>query len=326
MTEVIAMGDESVVLASSSLFARVSPQHGCRIDQLWGKSLPKWLWERPAPPQQVRALPSDLGPSGHKSIASFDSIFVGGWFPMLPTAGLPGQLEGRVSWLHGEACRLPWVVESVFANSITARLRLQTSPLEVRRRISIEGRSVSVFTAIENLSEAALLYTFGEHPCFSRDLFAGARLDISASRAVALGPLTPHRAQLRVNDDFTWPHAPLRAGGHMNLSQVPPLPVGAQDHVCLTLKSGVLRIQTPKSLCINLKFDLEQFPFLLLWLCTGKAGEADVFALEPMSSWGWSPDHAVASGTTRVLNSRETQDYRVTMTVTGSYIDEQDSL
>ena len=163
------------------------------------------LWRRPD--RRAHALGSDLGPEGPRSIESWDAVFVGGWFAMLPSAGMPGELDGTPTRLHGEVARLPWELLEHTQTSIVARVRTATGPLEVVRTVALDGADLVLRTAFTNAGEAPLAYLYGEHPCFSLATFAGGWLTVGVEQAwVPTPPLMPKQATLRPGP-LRWPMA-----------------------------------------------------------------------------------------------------------------------
>lgn len=298
-------------LADDRIEVTVLPDHGMTVEALRidGENL---LWERPdhVPPPLSRAL----GPSGAASIESLHDLLIGGWFEMSPHAGLPGELDGAETMLHGEATRLPWNVEHCDATCLAASVRTVRWPLLLRREISIEAGRVCARSEITNEAEADLLVTHGEHPCFDRRLFAGGRLLLDAESSEVLAPLDPRHASAPAGP-FQWPLAPARSGGVVDFSAVPEAANGCHDHVAVKLAGPAIVLRSGAGHELALELDLEAHPYVLLWRNFQASsppgfGAWDVLAIEPTSAPGRSFAEAQASGRARLLGGGESATYR----------------
>jgi hypothetical protein len=239
------------------------------------------LWRRAA----YEAAPCRrwLGPAGEASIETFIDVFVGGWFESSSTA-------------------------------VEARVALVRRPLVLTRRVELADGLVRLHERVENVSDAAVPYLWGHHPCLSRATFAGGRIELDV--AEALVPAPAHDAAAAVlapGHRFTWPHAPAAAGGSVDVGLVPDAPDGRLDHVCLVPGRGELRVGAPRhGRSFGLRWELARFPFLLLWEELGGPGGwpfwggADTFALEFSTNPGRSTADARAQDRIDVLGARET--------------------
>lgn len=307
---------EEYRVGSANLNAVVVPERGFLIRSLGLRSAEgELLWERPF--HEPATSTPGLGPSGAPSFETFNDLFVGGWFPMIPSAGLPGNLDGRATLLHGEACRLPWVLQQADDSEIVGTLRLLRSPIELTRSVRVESSRVVVSTRMRNAGSYREPYTYGEHPCLSRHTFREGTIDLGAGDCYVLGPsLDPGAAALQPNQHFEWPSARGIVNDVVDVSHIPESPSGQQDHVCVSLTRGEVRISAPAiHQALVLRFDVEQFPYALLWFDyqspSTQSGGWDVFAVELMTSWGWSPDQAGETGTARSLEPGASIQYDV---------------
>jgi galactose mutarotase-like enzyme len=286
-------------LTDGSLEVDVEPQLGMTIRAL--RPLPdrrNLLWERPG--HKGKPGTRDLGPAGAASIETLHGSLVGGWFEMSPQAGLPGELDGQETMLHGEACRLPWTVEVAKTSVLEAVVGCVRYPLALRRSITVDGGRVDVRSTISNVGAAAVSVTHGEHPCFSREVFAGGVIDARVRSAVVLPALDPAYATLAAGP-FEWPRAPVIGGGLVDVASIPPGADRSHDHIALELAGDEVSVRTNDGLAVTIVVDLKDHPFMLFWRNFG-AGSApghggwDVFALEPQSAPGRSVSDAVESG------------------------------
>lgn len=247
----------------------------------------------------------ELGPAGNESVDSFDSsMLAGGWFAMFPTAGLPGNSDDR--WMHGEAARLAWHIVAKSESEVVCRLRTPVSGFELERSVKLESTTVIVSMTATNMSGSTQRITFGEHPCFSRDVFAGGSLLATPREAEVTSHADPLNARLIENARFAWPHAPLIAGGTVDLSHIPLSPDRRHDHVTLG-NLGALQIRG-LDLSLSLSWDHAKMPNTLIWehfRPIGSPWDGDVFAIEPSSAPGRTLTDATAASATTEIADKE---------------------
>lgn len=169
------------VLRAGGVRVSVAPEHGCvihRIDTGRGNL----LWHDGREPQRLRG--SRL--TGDASAAEFDDdVLIGGWFPMFPNAGLPTADTQQ----HGWAPRVAWTVRERAEARLVAEVSgpfLEGGTADVTRDIEVCGGGLTVRSTVTNAGRTAGSFTWGEHPCFSRDSFAGGRAFLSAEDVAVL--------------------------------------------------------------------------------------------------------------------------------------------
>jgi hypothetical protein len=200
---------------------------------------------------------------------------------------VPGPVGEQDALLHGEACRLPWIVETIDAVSVTARLALVRSPFVLRRSIRVDGGRVTVTTVVHNPSFVPVRLAYGEHPCLARSTFAGGRviLDAAAAASLTVGPDGRSRPSA-----IPWPHTAAALG--RDYAAIPQLATGVTDQVAFDLRSGEIVVTAPaKGRAFHLLVDPTVFPYALGWFAfrpaeAGMWGAADTFAIEPATSPG----------------------------------------
>lgn len=284
-------------LQNDHVRVNVAPQHGFVIASIeLSDSTENILWNPPN--SSLDALPSDdLGPSGDPSIQYFDrEILAGGWFPMFPTAGLPGSDTER--WMHGELPRLRWNVVEESDTHITAVVDTPATSFNVQRTVRLIGDTISAATRVRNHSGRTQQVTFGEHPCFSRKVFAHGVLEAAPRTVRVTSPADLINARLVGDREFCWPNGLMTTGETVDLSVIPGAPDGRHDHISLSgIKKATIR---GRRHTVDLEWDL---PHALLWQ---NFGNLDVFALEPMSAPGRTFDDAVAADAVTTLRDKQT--------------------
>jgi galactose mutarotase-like enzyme len=300
----------AMLLRGDAIEAEVRPEWGMAIVSLRDAGGREQLWQRPD--HEVPVHTREIGPVGEPSVESMFDLWPGGWFEMSPHAGTPGELDGRTTMLHGEAKRLPWEVLDSGDSFVEAQVDGVHEPVRMWRRIEAKGDALLLHSTIENLSEAPLEVTHGEHPAFLREDYAGAKIELRAKSARVLTQPEPEAATV-VEGEFEWPHAPAVGGGTVDLSLIPTEP-GAHDHVTIELAEPQMRIVRPDGSYLGI--DAGDHGHALIWrhLQPPSSPEPrDVFALEPWSFGG--VDIAEAACHPRRLAPGETASYESAISV-----------
>ncbi|MCC5948212.1 MAG: hypothetical protein JJT89_07120 [Nitriliruptoraceae bacterium] len=295
-----------MVLRTDRIEVTCSPEHGFVIGSLTTPQLGNVFWNPPG--ASFAPLGDDLGPTGEASIGSFDrGVLAGGWFPMFPSAGPPGR--GHDGWMHGEAPRLPWSVTSSSDTHVRARLTTPVSGFLLERELRVSGPVLRVETEAHNVSGAVRSITFGEHPCFLREVFAGGRLVMHPAAARVTSLADPPHASLAGEQDFPWPVATGIDGDAHDVSALPVDADGRHDHVEVALPDGVVDILDASATAgVRLAWDAAAMPYALLWehfLPGSSPWPGDVFAIEPASAAGRTRTEAIALGHEREVGIGE---------------------
>jgi hypothetical protein len=157
-----------LVLRAGGARVSIAPAHGCLIQEIdHGEG--NLLWTDGRRPRVLE----QSGTVDEESAREFDEeVLIGGWFPMFPSAGVPTATTQQ----HGWAPRVAW---AVVERSATRAVCVATGPFldggvaEVTRTIELEPDALTVSSTVRNAGTGVRSFTWGEHPCFSRDLFAG---------------------------------------------------------------------------------------------------------------------------------------------------------
>jgi len=287
------------VLADAHWRVTVDPARGMLIREAVDlASGAATLWRQA--PVDPSPFSRELPPGGPPSAQTFAELFAGGWFAMLPAAGFVGELDGIPTHYHGELAHLPWEVVERGPSWMEARVATVRAPFAVTRRVTLDAGELRVETSATNVGEAPASFTYGEHPCFPLETFAGGRLELDARAAWIPAPaFDPERSVLALGERFAWPRAPRRDGCRCDLSRLPEAPDWRHDHACLELASPRVRLTAPRhGRTLEIAVDLAATPYALLWQRLDRDG---VFALEPMSAPGRGVEDALAAGAVRRL-------------------------
>ena len=171
--------------------------------------------------------------------------FVGGgaqgWDEMVPNLEAVGSLPD-----HGEAWRVPWVVEEANESSSLMSCRGRVVPFELRRRIEVERHVRVDYTYLNVGAEPHLAYWCG-HTLFRFE----ERMEIGVPDGERLAQLSPGRSTKVF------------------------LPPGSTDRVRLGWESGA---------AVELAWDAGLTPDLAVWVCNGDLGGYRQIAIEPATS------------------------------------------
>jgi galactose mutarotase-like enzyme len=281
----------SVELVSGAASVRCNPSHGMVITEFRdGATGANALWTRSG--FTPATISRQIGLAGDPSIESFMDLFVGGWFEMFPSAGLPGDASGALSVMHGEVARVPWdEVERSESRLVCETTTLRT-PFGVRRTLEVADATLRARTEVVNLGGEPAPFLWGQHPCFLRETFRGGRIHMDVDSADVPAPPFDERNSRLACEPFDWPWAPARAGGATDLSQIPDAADGRHDHILLRPAATSARITAPR-LGRELLFEFGDAPHhtVLLWQNFRAPGESlfgaiDTFTLEPSNNPG----------------------------------------
>lgn len=136
-------------LRAPSIVVRCRPEWGFVItaieDPTTGVNA---LWTRRG--HEPAAFVRSLGAPGEASVNPFLDRFIGGCFEMFPSAGLPGEVNGSSTFLHGEVAVLPWTVRSAGPTHVEASVATLRSPFHVTRRLDVGEDGLLVTATIAN--------------------------------------------------------------------------------------------------------------------------------------------------------------------------------
>jgi galactose mutarotase-like enzyme len=294
-------------------FAQVTcyPHHGFTIGSIVDKCLDQELLWRPSG-SSFRKLTGGLGPSGPLSNDYFDEqILAGGWFTMFPTSGPVTGDDTR--WMHGELARISWDVVNHSPDQITCMATTPDTRFNVTRTVTLRTRKISTSTTAVSTAPHDIPATFGEHPCFRREIFAGGKIDAERGSSAWVGSVgDPRHSQLQPHQTFLWPDALTHDGSATDRSSIPIGADGRHNHVVIAPPNGTVTLTTGTRSGVRISWDTGTFSQALLWEHYKPASspwDGDVLAVEPISAPSRTWDEAVAQGTTTIIRSGESLTY-----------------
>ncbi|MEP7114524.1 MAG: DUF4432 family protein [Ilumatobacteraceae bacterium] len=205
------------------------------------------------------------------------SEYRGGWQLLVPNAGGACVVDDVPLPFHGEWSRTK--VDVVDASPSGVSMRAGTRlPFVVQRSVQVlDGPArVRITTTIENVTEDARSFIWGEHPAFLAS--PGNRIDLPA------GPVTD--AADPTATSTMWPGSTTEECG---IDEVPTTRPLESVHYLADRPAGWVALRRTH-IGVALIWELADFPHLWLWREIGSAGfpffgRTSIVALEPASSW-----------------------------------------
>ena len=298
-------GWDALVLESDRLRATVLPAKGADILELVDLASgvdvlfkAPWGLRPPGAPPREEA-------DGLEFIGNYE----GGWQELLPNANDACTVDGVELPFHGEVALLPWSAEVVEegggAVAVRLSVRCRQLPLRLERTMRLERGSgtLEIEGRVRNEGADRVPFVWGHHlvlgPPF---LEPGCRIELPAREIVTADAVWEQTARLEPGQRSAWPHAVLRAGGTVDLREVPGPEAGSHDDLFVGgFSTGRATVTNPRlDLVFGLEWDAAVFPWVVLWQPYGGAVDpslAGSYALgvEPWTYRG-SLAQAVAAG------------------------------
>ncbi|MCM3881070.1 MAG: aldose 1-epimerase family protein [Vicinamibacterales bacterium] len=183
--------------------------------------------------------------------------------------------------MHGEAQALPWNLDSYQQQSGTTsatfsvKLPLAQEILTRTYRVVQGENIVWVNSELENLLSFDRPVFWGEHATIGAPFLEPGKVAVdmpvqrAKTKAYQMEGVTTNR-QLPSFVDFSWPMAPTRDGGRLDLRSAPLKP-GSLEHSTSLLDTSrqlgfVTALNTERKLLIGWVFRREEFPWVQTWL------------------------------------------------------------
>lgn len=225
------------------------------------------------------------------SLERWISAYAGGWQLLLPNGG-DECVEQGVTWgFHGEAAMIPWTVVERRDDAVALETRLITSPLRVRRELSVHGPVLRVKETVTNESAQQIDIMWSHHPAFGAPFLDGTCILSVGCRTVLADDEAPGTLMSPASV-HQWPVVTSVEGAPVDLRVVPePSEPRAVLAYLKDFESGFFAITNPTlGLGVGLRWPLEVFDKAWLWqeIHSGAGWpwfqRAYVVAVEPASS------------------------------------------
>lgn len=290
------LGWPLVRLGSGDLDVHCLPGRGCDVLSVRPWDGPELLF---ATPWGLRRRGAATGGGDDRTLLM--EQYPGGWQTVFPNAGPAREAYGAPWGMHGEAWLAPFEVigTGVTADGawLEAETRLVRSPFRLRKRVAVDGASVTVTETVTNEGGQPVEVMWGQHPAFSAALLGPrAELSTSATRVVVDPDRDTPTTDLQPGAVSVWPYATGRGGGApVDLRPVPPASTTVDRLLYLTgfPDAGAwVRLADPDAgLAVALHWERTEMPHAWYWLESHATPDfpwyagVRAFALEPATSW-----------------------------------------
>lgn len=294
------------VLQNDELRVVCLPGHGMLVTEIVPRTRGvNLLWERSGGPLDDCLQPANATPEGDPFD---DQVFAGGWFGMFPNAGIPGVNDAEEQ-MHGVFPRAAWDVVAV--DDVSVSCKLEVGGFAAVRTLRLDGSRVRIKTEAMNTGHVTREVSFGEHPCFARDVFGEGAVVVQAASACTMAEVSePGANRFRAGQQFSWPFAADAESGLARVDNIPAQADGTHDHLCVRLSHPLVEISAPRLAGrVLVRSDMRETQHLLFWrhfLPPRSPWQGDVFGIEMMSTPGRTRDDARESNALRVLRPGET--------------------
>jgi galactose mutarotase-like enzyme len=313
-------GWRAVTAATGHLSLTVLPERGAEVHALVDRaSGVDVLFHAPwglAPP----GAPPRGGSDGHAFLASY----AGGWQELFPSCNDPCTYRGREIGFHGEVAAIPWRVEPEGDRALRCAIDCRTAPFRLERRMELaaDAARLTVDERIVNTGDEDWACTWGHHLVLGAPLIAaGTRFEPAARTLVTIPEMWEDTARLEPGQRTSWPHGRLRAGGTVDLRDLPGPEAGSHDDTYLTdLDAGTLRVANPAlGRALRLDWDPAVFRWIIAWMPFGGAhamplAGAYALGIEPWVAQG-SLAEAAAAGAALTVPAGGTLETTLTITM-----------
>ena len=292
-------GWAAMVLESDRLRVTVLPDKGADIYELVdlasGVDLlfkTPWGLRPPGSPSRPEA-------GGLEFIGNYE----GGWQQLFPNANDACSYEGIELPFHGEAALLPWEAQATEegddAVAVTLSVRCRRLPFRLERVMRLERGSgdLVIESTVTNEGASRLPFVWGQHLVLGPPLIErGCRLELPAESIVTGDEVWEHTARLEPGQRSRWPHAQLRAGGTVDLRDVPGVEMGSHDDLFVGgFTEGTATIANPRlGLTFRLRWDNRVFPWVVLWQPYGGAVDPALAGSYALGVEPWTSRHCLA--------------------------------
>lgn len=231
-------------------------------------------------------------PTTSTSMERWIDAYAGGWQLLLPNGGNECVEQGVTWGFHGEAAMVPWRVIEQRIDALILQTRLISTPLDVRREITLHGPALRVREVVTNNSPQDVEVMWSHHPAFGAPFLDGTCLlsvgcDVVVADDIAPGTLMAPDSRHR------WPMVTSHDGSSIDLRKVPaPNEPRAVLAYLEEFTSGFFAITNPTlELGVALRWPLEVFDRAWLWqeVHSGEGfpwyKRAYVIAVEPATTY-----------------------------------------
>jgi len=310
------LGLDSVVIENNLLRIRVVPELGCKIVEIYDlENDHEWLW-------RDKSRPIKLAKYGD----AYDRYDISGFDECFPNIGISKYPENDEVELpdHGEIWSLPWKVTD-FAANFSASVIGKLFNYRFTRKISLEGRKITLSYSVSNDGDSEFKYMWSAHPLFKID--EGMQIEISGNPKM----LKEFGFGGRIGDDgeawygghlseHTWSKVVGSDGNLNDMSEVSLAKILTDKVVLDAPIDGVVKLKKLKSgRALTMKFAPSEVPFLGIcynfgaWPLTGEP--ATWVALEPTTGRTDRLDECMKLGSANILKAKESKTWQIELEI-----------
>jgi galactose mutarotase-like enzyme len=318
-------GWEVVSIESADLAVDVVPGKGGDITSVrWLAEDVELMWQAP---WGLRHRGAPFVPGNTE--ATLMDAYPGGWQTVFPNAGDAVEEHGVLWGMHGEAWLAAYDWEPTGPAEVTLRTRLVRSPFEIERRVAVAGTDLVVTETVRNAGGVPVDAAWGHHVAFGQPFLDGScRLDTPGATVVVDDERDGTASDLVKGARFGWPVGPDRAGGSVDLRDVPgPDPTRPVERLyyLVDLATGEVSLTNQRlGVRAALTWDTSVMPHTWMWYeMHAGAGfpwyqGVYVLGIEPHSSYPGQGLHAIRrkTGTQLRFEPGEARTATTTLAVT----------
>lgn len=282
-------GLQTVILENEFLRIDVFPQAGAKIYNFIDKQLDyNFMWHHPR--IELSQVPLGL---------SYDDHFSGGWDELFPNDA-PGLFQGTMLPDHGELWCRSWDYDVIKDTPeevvlyLCHRGAVTSSIVEKWITLRADELSVRFHHKITNIGKDPIDFLWKLHPALNATKYH--RVDVPGARSEFVGPEWSRLDNPIMN--FQWPIARNSKGEEVDLRSVLPIESGKRDFVYVSeLREGWCALTDTKNhVGFALKFPLNIFPYVWLFMPAGGWRDIHTVILEPCTAYPKDLNIAVKQG------------------------------
>jgi len=270
MSDGLYYGRKSVSIENSHLRVTVLREGGHIVEIFDKQAGVNPLW---TPPWQS-IEPSTYDPAFHNYGDGPEAKLIAGIMGhnlCLDVFGGPSAAEAAAGiTAHGEASVAPYGIEKADTR-ITIRATLPLAQLHFERGIELQGRTVRIHEAVDNLSATDRPIAWTQHVSLGPPFLekGATQFRISATRSKVFETEFGSAGYLRVGAEFDWPMAPGLSDGYVDLRVMNGLPASSAytAHLLDPLRDGAffLAFAPQYRLAFGYFWKRSDFPWLGIW-------------------------------------------------------------
>ena len=261
----------------------------------------------------------------------FEWNYGGGWQELFPSANHACTYQGRPMPFHGEVATLPWeytvTKETDDEIAVLFSVRCRQSPFRVERTLSLKAGQPTLYfdETVFNEADNPAHFVWGQHAVVGAPfLEAGCRLELPATSFHTTPAIYEETARLAPGETGQWPLAEARAGGLIDLRDIPGPEAHSHDGIFATgLSAGRLAVTNPRlGLTFSMDWDADLYKWIIVWMPYGGCEHMPLTGVYALGIEPWTAPHnleqAIQAGDAVVLPGRASRRTQLSATFTNT--------